>query len=57
MGGLVARYFLRFGNADLPDNGEEASITWSGAQYVEKVIAAGYNIPNWKNGCSNLAAR
>jgi pimeloyl-ACP methyl ester carboxylesterase len=41
MGGLVARYFLRYGTADLPDDGSLPEITWAGARYVENLVMIG----------------
>ena len=41
MGGLVTRYFLRYGDADLPENEDNLEITWKGANYVDKVIIVG----------------
>ena len=32
MGGLLTRYYLRYGNADLPQDGSEPQITWAGAK-------------------------
>ncbi len=41
MGGLVARYFLRYGDADLPAPGQSAIVTWAGTADVERVILVG----------------
>lgn len=41
MGGLVTRYFLRYGLNDLPKDGSTPEVTWDGAQYVDKVIIIG----------------
>ncbi|MCH9674129.1 MAG: hypothetical protein K0U93_22010 [Gammaproteobacteria bacterium] len=41
MGGLVARYFLRYGEADLPKSGEDAPVTWAGADDVGRLILVG----------------
>ncbi len=41
MGGLVARYFLRYGTAELPDDGSLPEITWAGAQHVENLVMIG----------------
>ncbi len=41
MGGLVTRYFLRYGKNDLPQDGSIPEVTWDGAQYVDKVIIIG----------------
>lgn len=40
MGGLVARYFLRYGDADLPVH-QDTAVTWAGADYVDRVILVG----------------
>jgi len=39
MGGLVARYFLRYGAAELPRTNPEP--TWAGARHVERLIMVG----------------
>ncbi|RMF59093.1 MAG: hypothetical protein D6748_07205 [Calditrichaeota bacterium] len=41
MGGLIARYYLRYGDADLPDNDSLPPLTWAGTRYVDKVILVG----------------
>ena len=41
MGGLITRYFLRYGAADLADDGTPGPVTWEGAQYVERLIMIG----------------
>lgn len=41
MGGLVARYFLMYGNQDLPADGSMPELTWAGAKFVERVILVG----------------
>ncbi len=41
MGGLVTRYFLRYGGEDLPQDGSIPEVTWGGAKYVDKVIIIG----------------
>ena len=41
MGGLVARYFLRYGTAELPDDGSLPEITWAGARHVENLVMIG----------------
>jgi len=40
-GGLLARYYLRFGVQDLPEDGSNPKITWAGAQHIEKAILIG----------------
>ncbi len=41
MGGLVARYYLRYGPADLPADGPLPPPTWAGATNVDHVILLG----------------
>jgi pimeloyl-ACP methyl ester carboxylesterase len=41
MGGLLARYYLRYGAADLPVDGSAPSVTWAGAKDVERLVLVG----------------
>ena len=41
MGGLVARYYLRYGTADLPEDGSLPKITWAGAEHVDHLVVIG----------------
>ena len=41
MGGLVARYYLQYGNADLPGDGSKLPVTWAGAEHVERLVMIG----------------
>jgi len=41
MGGLLTRYFLRYGDAPLPTDGSLPEITWAGAEYVDQAILVG----------------
>lgn len=38
MGGLVARYYLRFGGRRLPADGSVPAVDWDGARYVQRVV-------------------
>ncbi|MGB0506036.1 MAG: lipase/acyltransferase domain-containing protein [Pikeienuella sp.] len=38
MGGLVARYYLMYGAAELPEDGSLPPLTWAGAKNVDRVI-------------------
>jgi hypothetical protein len=40
MGGLIARYYLMYGDQDLPASGAPA-LTWAGAKRVERVVLIG----------------
>jgi pimeloyl-ACP methyl ester carboxylesterase len=41
MGGLVARYAARYGDADLPPEGMSARPTWAGASHINKIFMFG----------------
>ena len=41
MGGLLTRYYLRYGNQDLPDDGSAPEITWAGAEHVSRAVLVG----------------
>ncbi len=38
LGGLLARYYLRYGDQPLPDDGSTPPVTWAGARYVDRAI-------------------
>ena len=41
MGGLIARYYLRYGAADLPRDGSLPTLTWAGSENVDRVVLIG----------------
>jgi hypothetical protein len=41
MGGLVARYAARYGDADLPPEGTALAPTWAGAAHINKIVMFG----------------
>ena len=41
MGGLIARYYLRYGTAELPEENEQPKITWAGSKYIDRLIILG----------------
>ena len=41
MGGMVSRYFLRYGTAELPELNEKPNVTWAGSKYVDRLIILG----------------
>jgi pimeloyl-ACP methyl ester carboxylesterase len=41
MGGLVARYYLRYGTQDLPEDGSLPALTWEGARHIEHLVLIG----------------
>ncbi len=38
MGGLLLRYYLRYGPTPLPDDGSLPPLTWAGAEHVERAV-------------------
>ena len=38
MGGVMARYYLQYGNAPLPEDDSPLEVTWAGAQYVDRLV-------------------
>ena len=41
MGGLLSRYYLRFGGADLPADGSIPQPTWAGSKHIDKLLIVG----------------
>ncbi|MCH9023495.1 MAG: hypothetical protein IID32_12135 [Planctomycetes bacterium] len=41
MGGLIVRYYLRYGNQDLPQDGSVPRITWAGCGEIDRAILVG----------------
>jgi pimeloyl-ACP methyl ester carboxylesterase len=41
MGSLIARYYIRYGTQELPNDGSLPQLTWTGSQYIDKVIMVG----------------
>ena len=41
MGGLLARYYLRYGNQSLPDDGTLPNLNWAGTKNVDRVVLVG----------------
>lgn len=54
MGGLLARYYLQYGGADLPDDGSLPALTWAGARYVERAVLVGTPNAGSVNALVNL---
>lgn len=38
MGSVMARYYLQYGDAPLPDDDSVLEVTWAGAQYVDRLV-------------------
>jgi hypothetical protein len=41
MGGLLLRYYLRYGATELPDEGPLPPLTWEGAEWVDQAVLVG----------------
>ena len=41
MGGLVARYYLRYGNQPLPADGSLPELNWAGARHIGRLVLVG----------------
>jgi hypothetical protein len=41
MGGLVLRYYLRYGTQPLPEDGSLPALTWAGAEHVSNAVLVG----------------
>lgn len=41
MGGLIARYYLRYGTEDLNENGSLPEVRWAGGKHVEHLVIIG----------------
>ena len=41
MGGLLSRYYLRYGGADMPADGSIAPPTWAGSKHIDKLLIVG----------------
>ena len=41
MGGLLSRYYLRYGGTDMPKDGSIAKPTWAGAKQIDKLLIVG----------------
>ncbi|MEM7409684.1 MAG: hypothetical protein AAF430_05595 [Myxococcota bacterium] len=54
MGGLLSRYYLRYGARDLPADGSAPEITWAGTEHVERLIMVGTPNAGSLDGLSNL---
>lgn len=41
LGGIISRYAVMYGDADLPANGKKLTPTWAGAKHFDKIILLG----------------
>lgn len=54
MGGLLSRYYLRYGNADLPADGSLPDLTWEGSKYIDKLLIIGTPNAGYLDTCLEL---
>jgi pimeloyl-ACP methyl ester carboxylesterase len=54
MGGLVARYFLRYGGNDLPADGSIPKLDWKGSRYIDKLLIVGTPNAGYLDTCLEL---
>ncbi len=55
MGGLISRYYLMFGDQDLPGEGGIPSPSWAGSKYVDKLFVVGTPNAGYLDTVSELA--
>jgi len=54
MGGLLSRYYLRYGDKDLPADGTQPNITWKGSQFIDKLLIVGTPNAGYLDTCMEL---
>ena len=54
MGGLLARYYLRFGNQELPTDGSMPIFDWRGSKNIDKVIIIGTPNAGYLDTCLEM---
>lgn len=54
MGGLLSRYYLRYGNQDLPADGSRPKLTWAGKNNIDKLIIIGTPNAGYLDTCMEL---
>ena len=54
MGGLLSRYYLRYGDKDLPSDGSQPSITWKGSEFIDKLLIVGTPNAGYLDTCLEL---
>ncbi len=54
MGGLLSRYFLRYGGKDLPEDGSIPKPDWAGSNFIDKLIIIGTPNAGYLDTCSEL---
>ncbi|MCP3965686.1 MAG: hypothetical protein GY750_15125 [Lentisphaerae bacterium] len=54
MGGLLSRYYLRYGGDDLPEDGSLPELDWKGSKYIDKLIIVGTPNAGYLDTCMEL---
>ncbi|MBN2640965.1 MAG: hypothetical protein JXR78_04890 [Victivallales bacterium] len=54
MGGLLARYYLRYGGNMMPNDGSSVKLNWKGCAYVNKLIMLGTPNMGYLDTCIEL---
>lgn len=54
MGGLVSRYYLRYGTNDLPPDGRQPEINWFGSKYIDRLMILGTPNAGYLDTCVEL---
>lgn len=54
MGGLLSRYYLRYGDADLPADGSLPELTWKGSKVIDKLLIIGTPNAGYLDTCLEM---
>jgi len=54
MGGLLSRYYMRYGDQDLPADGSLPKLNWSGSKYIDKLIVIATPNAGYLDTCLEL---
>jgi hypothetical protein len=54
MGGLLTRYYLRYGNQDLPKDGSLPQLDWRGSKHLDKIFIVGTPNAGYLDTCVEL---
>ena len=54
MGGLLSRYYLRYGSQELPVNGSLPKLNWAGSKYIDKLFILGTPNEGYLDACLEM---
>ncbi len=54
MGGLLSRYYLRYGAAELPEDGSLPKLDWEGSKHIDKMLVVGTPNAGYLDACMEL---